>query len=197
MKAISGMVGITRGSVRICGIDALEQRERAMSQVGCLIDAPSLYEHLSAEENLALAARYYPEVSRPRIAEVLELVGMESYRRERVATFSYGMRQRLGISLALLARPQLLILDEPGSGMDIEGMVQIREIIKNSAAVGAAVLISSHLAFEVEQCATQVAIINSGKLHRVAPLQAIRADYPNVEEYYLAQVRQARGERAS
>ena len=196
MKAIAGLVQPTRGSAHICGINVTEQHEQAMRHTGCLIEAPALYVHMTAYQNLALAARFYKTVDEARIDEVLRLVEMEKYKKEKVSSFSLGMRQRIGLALALLSDPQLLILDEPVNGLDIEGMVYVRDVVKKTAEKGAAVLISSHLAHEIEQCATKAAVIYDGKLLSVESMEAILASFPSVEDYFLAQVAKMRGEVA-
>ena len=196
MKAIAGLVRITRGSARVCGIDVAERHEQAMRHTGCLIEAPALYEHMTAYQNLKLAARFYKTVDKARIDEVLRLVEMDKYRKDKVSSFSLGMRQRLGLALALLSDPELLILDEPANGLDIEGMVYVREVVKQSAGRGAAVLISSHLAHEIEQCATKAAILYGGKLLRVENMDTILASSPSLEDFFMAQVTKSRGEVA-
>ena len=188
MKAIAGLVQPTRGNVRICGIDAAKQHEKAMRHAGCLIEAPALYEHMTASQNLKLAARFNKTVDETRIDEVLRLVEMDRYKKDKAASYSLGMRQRLGLALALLSDPELLILDEPANGLDIEGMVYVREVIKKAADKGTAVLVSSHLAREIELCATKAAIIYDGRLLSVESMDAILASSPSLEDYFLAQV---------
>ena len=192
MKAIAGLVRPMRGSVSICGIDAIKHHEPAMKHTGCLIEAPALYDHMTATQNLKLAARYYKHVGAERIQEVLRLVEMDRYKKDKVVSYSLGMRQRLGLALAMLSSPELLILDEPANGLDIEGMVYVREVIKNAADKGAAVLVSSHLAHEIEQCATKAAIIYGGRLLCVESMEAILATSPGLEDYFLAQVAKMR-----
>jgi ABC-2 type transport system ATP-binding protein len=194
MKAIAGLVQPTNGSVRICGIDAIKYHELAMRHTGCLIEAPALYEHMTAYQNLKLAARFYKYIDDTRINEMLRLVEMEKYNKDKVTTYSLGMRQRLGLALALLSNPELLILDEPANGLDIEGMVYVRDVVKKSAANGAAVLISSHLASEIEQCATKVAIIYGGKLLCVESIETVLSVSPSLEDFFLAQVSKMRSE---
>ena len=196
MKAITGLVHPTRGTVRICGIDSTEHHEQAMRHVGCLIESPAIYEHMTASQNIKLAARFYPDVDDARIEEVLSLVEMEKYKKDKISSFSLGMRQRTGLALALLSNPKLLILDEPANGMDIEGMVYIRDIIKKAAENDAAVLVASHLAHEIELCATKAAIIYSGKLLCVESMDVILSSYESLEGFFLAQVAKMRGEVA-
>ena len=192
MKAIAGLFAPNRGSVHICGVDALENHEKAMRHTGCLIEAPSLYDHMTAYQNLKLAARFYRSVGEARINEVLKLVEMDRYKKDKVGSFSLGMRQRVGLALALLSGPELLILDEPANGLDIEGMVYVREVVKKTAENGAAVLISSHLAHEIELCATKAAVIYNGKLLCVEGMGAILESCSSLEEFFLAQVAKMR-----
>ena len=192
MKAIAGLVQPTRGSVRICGINAVKNHELAMKHTGCLIEAPALYDYMTAYQNLKLAARFYKSVDDTRINEVLRLVEMEKYRKDKVSTYSLGMRQRVGLALALLSDPELLILDEPANGLDIEGMVYVRDVVKKYAANGTAVLISSHLAHEIEQCATKVAVIYDGKLLCVEKMETVLSLSPSLEDFFLAQVSKMR-----
>ena len=194
MKAIVGLVQPTHGSVRICDINVAERHEEAMKHTGCLIEAPALYEHMTAYQNMKLAAQFYADVDEERIDEVLNMVEMTKFKKEKVSSFSLGMRQRIGLALALLSRPELLILDEPANGLDIEGMVYVREVIGKAAENGAAVLISSHLAHEIELCATKAAIIYDGKLLSVESMDTILASSPSLEDYFLAQVAKMRAE---
>jgi ABC-2 type transport system ATP-binding protein len=121
------------------------------------------------------------------------MVEMDKYKKEKVSSFSLGMRQRIGLALALLSRPGLLILDEPANGLDIEGMIYVREVVTKAAENGAAVLISSHLAHEIEQCATKVAVIYGGRLLCVESMEAVLASSPSLEDFFLAQVAKMRG----
>ncbi len=192
MKAICGLVQHNQGAVTICGIDAFTNHEKVMLRTGSLIEAPALFDHMSAYANMKMAARYYPGIGDERIDEVLRLCGMEKYKKDRVGTFSLGMRQRIGLALALLPSPELLILDEPANGLDIEGMVYIREVVKKTAETGTAVLISSHLAHEIELCATKAAIIYDGELLSVRAMGEILESNPSLEDYFLEQVAKLR-----
>ena len=194
MKAITGLVQPTGGCVRIYGINVTENHEQALANTGCLIEAPALYEHMTAYQNLKLASRFYDTVDDARINEVLQMMEMEKYQKEKVSTFSLGMRQRIGLALAFISRPGLLILDEPANGLDIEGMVYVREVVSKAAESGAAVLISSHLAHEIEQCATKAAIMYGGKLLSVETMDSILSSSPSLEDYFLAQVAKTRAE---
>jgi len=170
MKACTGLVKPTSGTVTIQGYDLDKNFEKAMAGVGALIEAPALFERLTAQKNLELATAYYPGLPENRIDEVLETVRMTRYRNDRVQSFSLGMRQRIGLALAFISNPGVLILDEPANGMDIEGMVDIREIVKDMAQQGAAVMISGHLAHEIQLCATKVGIMHEGNLINIAQM---------------------------
>jgi len=194
MKACLGLVKPNSGSVTIGEHNVQAEREAALREVGALIEAPALFERLTARKNLELAAAYYPGLPETRIDEVLELVELSRYQKDRVMSFSLGMRQRTGLALALISRPSVLILDEPANGLDIEGMVSVREIVKTAAAEGAAVMISSHLAHEIELCATKVALMHNGFLLKTAGMDEILASSPTLEDYYLGVVTSYRKE---
>jgi len=188
MKAIAGMIGVTSGSIRICGVDAIANHEEAMRYTGCLIESPALYAHTTVLRNLQMAARFYENVDDARVEEVLRLVGMDRYKNDKISVLSLGMRQRTGLAGALLSKPSLLILDEPANGLDIEGMVYIRETVKQAAADGAAVLISSHLANEIQLAATKAAVIHEGQLLGMLSMDEILKTFGSLEEYFLSKV---------
>jgi len=193
MKAIAGLVRVDSGEITVCGVDALTLHEDAMRHTSCLIEAPALYEHMSALRNLQLAARFYPFVDENRINDVLKMVEMYKYRHDKVHSLSLGMRQRVGLAAALLSSPELLILDEPANGLDIEGMMLVREVIKAAASKGSAVLVSSHLANEIQQCATKVAVMHSGRLLAIGSIDKILQSFANVEDFFMDVVGRRRG----
>jgi ABC-2 type transport system ATP-binding protein len=129
-----------------------------------MIESPSIYSHLTARENLNLLQKVY-RCPMPRIDEVLELVGLSHTGKKKAGQFSLGMKQRLAIAIALLAEPQLLILDEPTNGLDPKGIIEIRKLLKSlNRDRGITILISSHLLSEIERLVTHIGIINKGKL---------------------------------
>ncbi|MGI6576886.1 MAG: ABC transporter ATP-binding protein [Eubacteriales bacterium] len=194
MKAIVGLVHADSGSVKIFGHDAAIDFEKAMDRVGCLIEAPALYEYMTAAANLRLASRYYPNVTKQRIVDVLRLVRLDKYKKDKVGRFSLGMKQRLGLALALLSEPELLILDEPANGLDIEGIVEIREIILRLAKEkGITFLISSHIAAEIEKTCNKVAVLHEGEMLSFDNMEDALMRYPTLEDYYLEKVRDKRG----
>ena len=174
MKVAAGLIHADDGEVSIFGADILREYEAAAEKVGCLIEAPALYGHMSALKNLRLAA--LTRMPRAEVADecmrVLRLVHLERYAADRSSRFSLGMRQRLGIALAMLGSPELLMLDEPANGLDIEGMVEIREMIRELAEKhGRAVLISSHLAAELEKTCTRVVVLHNGEMLADVPME--------------------------
>jgi ABC-2 type transport system ATP-binding protein len=194
MKAIVGLVHANAGSVRIFGCDISTDFECAMERVGCLIEAPAIYENMTAAKNLKLAARYYPNIDEKRITDVLRVVRLDKYKKDKVGRFSLGMKQRLGLALALLSEPELLILDEPANGLDIEGIVEIREIILRLAEEkGITFLISSHIAVEIEKTCNKVVVLHEGEMLSLDSMEDALKRNPTLEDYYLEKVREKRG----
>ena len=192
MKAIAGLVTISKGNIQVCGVDAVSRHEAAMRHTGCLIEAPALYEYMTVERNLKMAAQFYNHVGDQRIEEVLHMVEMHKYKNDKIGALSLGMRQRVGIAAALLSMPSLLILDEPANGLDIEGMIYVREVVKQVASNGSAVLISSHLANEIQLCATKVAVIHGGRLLVVAEMDTVLKSFASLEDFFLEQINKYR-----
>ena len=170
MRLLTGLIHPDAGSIEILGRPFGRRDRRHLFDVGALIESPSFYPYLSARENLrALAATGAPTRA-TRIEELLELVGLLDRARDKVQTYSLGMKQRLGIAAALLSDPRLLLLDEPSNGLDPAGIVAMRETLKNLAASGKTVFVSSHILGEVEQLADVLGIIASGRLVREGPI---------------------------
>ena len=174
LKMILGLVRPTAGSIRVLG----RQMNRAnrltvLRQVGSLIESPSYYGHLTGEENLRIVQtlRGVPEKN---IREVLQIVRLDGQRGKKVAHYSLGMKQRLGLAAALLGYPKLLILDEPTNGLDPAGIQEMRELICDlPGRFGMTVVVSSHLLSEIDQMADHVAIIREGELVFQDTLEAL------------------------
>jgi ABC-2 type transport system ATP-binding protein len=165
-----GLIAPTSGSVEILGMEVRRHRTEILPRVGALVESPALYGYLSGRDNLRAVGDLLGGVSEKRVDEVLEIVSLKGRDRDRVRTYSMGMKQRLGLALALLNNPDLLILDEPANGLDPAGIVEMRDLLRGLAASGKTVFISSHVLSEVQQICTRVAIINHGRLIRVAPV---------------------------
>lgn len=157
---LTGMLHPTSGSIRF---DGHEWSRKDLDSIGALIETPPLYDNLTAEENLKVRTTMLglPE---SRIGEVLQTVDLTNTGRKRAGQFSMGMKQRLGIALALLNDPRLLILDEPTNGLDPLGIQELRELIRSFPGQGITVILSSHILSEVEMTADHIGIIAGGRL---------------------------------
>jgi ABC-2 type transport system ATP-binding protein len=159
-----GQVWPTRGEVKICGHDVTTHRARALQKVGAIFEAPAFYDYLSGQRNLEILSHYSAPTSTERIREVVDWVGLTNRVESKVRTYSHGMRARLAIAQALLPQPELLILDEPGSGLDPEGIAEMRQTIARlHRELGLTILLSSHLLGEVEQLCSRIAVLNQGR----------------------------------
>lgn len=175
LKMLLGLAKPTKGNIVILGKDFYKNRRCILNQTGSLIESPSYYGHLTGLENMRVMQRLR-DVPNRNVLEVLEIVRLENQKDKKVAQYSLGMKQRLGIAMALLAFPKLLILDEPTNGLDPAGIGEIRELIKSlPQKYGITVLISSHLLSEIEQIATSVGIINDGKLLFQGSMDTLRS----------------------
>ena len=161
---ILGLLHPTAGSITMFADPLTPSQTRPLRRVGALVGAPSLVPFLSARKNLELLAQLNPELPSERVNEILEIVGLHDAADRRAGQFSSGMKQRLGLGMALLHKPELLILDEPTNGMDPAGMREIRNLITNLSDRGVTVFLSSHLLHEVEQICDQVAVLKQGKI---------------------------------
>ncbi len=165
IRMVTGLTPITSGDVRICGYSVKYAYQKAIAYVGGIIEMPQLYPYLSGMKNLKLFAEFYGKAATKRINNIVKLVGMENRIHDRVSTYSLGMKQRLGIAQALLNKPKLLILDEPTNGLDPNGIVEMRHILRTLAEKeNMAIIISSHNLAELEQMCDVIGLINNGKL---------------------------------
>jgi len=164
IRMVLGLIAPTGGSVDILNKDIAFYRAEILPRVGALVETPALYLYMSGRDNLRAVGSALGGVPKARIDYVLELVGLQNRQKDRVRTYSLGMKQRLGVAMALLQDPELLVLDEPANGLDPAGIVEMRDLMHNLSAAGKTVFISSHLLPEVQQICTKVAIINLGKL---------------------------------
>lgn len=165
IRMILHLIFPTEGDVEIFGESLKETGQRALANVGAVVEKPAFYGHLSALRNMEILGGLQKPVTRRRIMKYLERVGLADRAGDPVKTYSHGMNQRLGLALILLKEPQLIILDEPTTGLDPQGMKEVRELILElSRERGVTVLLSSHLLYEVEMIATRMAIIHHGRL---------------------------------
>ncbi len=159
-----GLVHPTAGEVSVLGERVTPSHTHALKQLGALLGAPAFVPYLSAWDNIELVARLSPGVDKKRIAEVLELVGMTGTAGKKVSKFSTGMKQRIGLAMALVHRPRFVILDEPTNGLDPAGMREIRQLLRSLVENGTSVLLSSHLLNEVQQVCDRIAVLNKGRV---------------------------------
>ncbi|MFV8827685.1 ABC transporter ATP-binding protein [Alkalihalobacterium sp. APHAB7] len=179
IRMIVGLISISEGDIYINGKHISKEFEKAIAHTGAIVENPEMYSYLSGIENLRQYARMVDGVGEERIKEVIELVGLTDRIKEKVKTYSLGMRQRLGIAQALLHSPSLLILDEPTNGLDPAGIREIRDYLRRLAhEEGLAVLVSSHLLSEMELMCDRIGIIQDGKM---IDIKTVR-DFVNEEE---------------
>jgi len=167
----------TSGWVEVLGRDVHEHRAEVLPRVGALVETPALYPYLSGRQNLRAFGHMLGGVPDARLDEVLDVVGLAGRQRDRVRSYSLGMKQRLGVAIALLNDPDLLVLDEPANGLDPAGIVEMRDLLRQLAAAGKTVFISSHVLAEVQQICDRVAIIDQGRLVRVATVADLVASH--------------------
>lgn len=181
LKMVLGLIRPTDGNVKVFGKDFEGNRQLILSQTGSLIESPSYYAHLSGLENMRIVQRLR-DIPEKNVSEALKIVRLENQKDKKVGQYSLGMKQRLGIAMALLSIPKLLILDEPTNGLDPAGIGEIRELIKSlPKRYGMTVLISSHLLSEIEQIATSVGIINDGNMMFQGNMDELKnKSHPNI-----------------
>jgi ABC-2 type transport system ATP-binding protein len=165
IRMIVGLIGITEGDIAIAGKSIKTEFEQAVSHIGAIVENPEMYKFLTGYQNLLHYARMTQGVTKDKISEVVELVGLAERIHDKVKTYSLGMRQRLGLAQCLLHDPDVLILDEPTNGLDPAGIREIRDHLRMLAREqDMAVIVSSHLLSEMEMMCDRIAIIQNGKL---------------------------------
>lgn len=170
-----GQVWPTAGDVKICGHDIAGNRRLALQKVGAIFETPVFYDYLSGWRNLEILSHYTARCSPARIREVIAWVGLSGREKGAVKTYSHGMRARLALAQALLPQPELLILDEPGDGLDPEGIHEMRQtILRLRRELGLTILLSSHLLSEMEQLCTSIAVMNQGRKVFEGPMAETR-----------------------
>ena len=165
IRMVLGLVRPTSGSITLLGADMSRASLKALRRTGAIVESPAFYERLSGRQNLRLFSAMSGGASTQRINEILDIVGLRSRANDQVRVYSHGMRQRLGIALALLPNPEFVILDEPTDGLDPQGIHEVRTLITRLRDdLGLTVMLSSHMLHEVEQICNRVAIIDQGKM---------------------------------
>ena len=166
IRMILSLIRPDAGEIKVFGMPLPANRAEIMSRIGCIVEKPDFYKYLNAEKNLEILSRFSGKpVSGVRIGEILDFVGLAGRGKDKVSGYSHGMKQRLGLAQALLHDPDLIILDEPTTGLDPQGIIDIRQLILYlSREKGKTVFLSSHILHELELVASRLAILNKGKL---------------------------------
>jgi ABC-2 type transport system ATP-binding protein len=175
MRILTGLIRADGGAVELFGKEYHQGDRRRLFNVGALVETPSFYPFLSGRQNLRELSADGAHVSKGRVDELLELMGLRDRANDKYQSYSLGMKQRLGIAAALLNDPQLLLLDEPANGLDPAGIVAMRETLRHLAAIGKTVFVSSHILGEVRQMADVVGIIAAGRLVQEGPIESLLA----------------------
>ena len=175
IKLILGLQSIDSGHVSINGYDIKKNFEKAISQVGAIVESPDLYMNLTGYQNLKLIANYYKNITDENLMKIVKVVGLENRINDKVSKYSLGMRQRLGIAQALINSPSVLILDEPTNGLDPEGIKELRTLLVQLAhEYQMAIFISSHNLSELESFCTKVVIIRSGSIIETTDIKSLK-----------------------
>lgn len=180
LRLLLGLLIRQRGAISMFGLPFDQHRLAILRRVGSLIESPSLYDHLTARENLAVWQTIF-RTPAARLTEVLDLVGLAHTGRKRVSQFSLGMKQRLSLAVALLHSPDLLILDEPTNGLDPAGIVDMRALLVTlNQERGTTIVISSHLLAEIDKLVTHAGIINHGEMVFEGPMAELKSKQDQV-----------------
>ena len=177
MRIITGMTTPSDGQVFICGHSVQKDFEKAIANIGATIENTNLYGYMTAKQNLTYFASLYPNVSKDRVVDTLEIVGLKDRMNEPVKNYSLGMRQKLGLAQAMLHEPELLVLDEPTNGLDAESVIKLRQILRKLVAEkNIAILLSSHNLSEVEQLCDTVAFVDHGSVVETRTMNKIKQE---------------------
>jgi ABC-2 type transport system ATP-binding protein len=192
MRVLLGLTHADAGTMSILGHPVPKERDKALARVGAIVDEPRFHQHLTGRENLAMLATSRERAASDRIDPSLDRVGLGGRADDKVAGYSMGMRQRLGVAACLLGDPELLILDEPMNGLDPAGMSDMREMILSFVDEGRTVVLSSHLLDEVQRTCDSVAIVDRGTVIRQGPITELLSGTSVVVEVECSEPERAR-----
>jgi ABC-2 type transport system ATP-binding protein len=187
IKMLTGQLRPTSGEAQVMGCDVVEEREQLKPQIGVVFDSQNIYERSSARDNLRFYARLY-RIKKARVEEVLAQVGLTDRARDKVKTYSNGMKQRLVIARALLHKPKVLFLDEPTRGLDPNVARGIRAVVVDLAKQGMTVFLTTHYMEEADQLSDRVAIIDQGRIVALDTPENLKAEYGEDEKTTLEDV---------
>ncbi|NFB56107.1 ATP-binding cassette domain-containing protein [Clostridium botulinum] len=191
IRLLTGLIKPTNGEILINRIDINKDRKRALLKLGAIVEYPIFFEYMTGREILKNLVRLHPNIPKEerekRVDEVLELVDLKYREKDKVSTYSLGMKQRLGIAQALLGKPEIIILDEPANGLDPIGIKDLRDIIlKLNRELKITFLVSSHLLDELKKFSSRIIIINNGQLKFKGSLEELLSmGEENIEEVFL------------
>jgi ABC-2 type transport system ATP-binding protein len=193
LQAMAGWLGADRGEVRWNGVSVTDRPDLTKPHMGLMIGQPAPYPYLTGYEYLKCYHKLYPGVDEERIQQTLELVGMSKHRQLRMKKYSTGMKQRIELAAAMLHRPQLLLLDEPFSGMDIEGRREMATMLRGLVAeVGMSMIVSSHQVLDMEDWITHACVLYESRHVDTGNVAQIRESYASVEDYYMDVISEGR-----
>lgn len=184
IKIVMGFLKADSGKILVDGMHLKKNYEKCMARLGGIVENPEMYKELSGRTNLEMYARLHDGVTKERIQQVIQLVGMEARINDKVKKYSLGMKQRVGLAQALLHRPSVLIMDEPTNGLDPAGIKDLRDIFKKLAhEENIAVIVSSHMLSEMEQMCDRVAVIHKGQILTQKPIADFIRDVSGSSRY--------------
>lgn len=186
LKMITGIVHPTSGSILY---EDKPWTRKNLEEIGALIESPAIYSNLNAVENLNIACTLFG-LPKTHSQEILDIIGLKNSGKKKTKNFSMGMKQRLGVGMALINNPKLLILDEPTNGLDPIAIGELRELIKSFPSKGITVVLSSHILSEVEKVADEIAIISNGTIGYMGEI----SEEDNLENLFLEIVKRNKGE---
>lgn len=193
LQAMAGWLATDRGEARWNGASVADRPDLTRPHMGLMIGEPSPYPYCTGYDYLKCYHKLYPGIDEARIRQTLELVGMTKHQHLKIKKYSTGMKQRIELASVLLHRPKLLLLDEPFSGMDIEGKREITMVLRGLVSdSGMSVIVSSHQVHDIEDWITQACIIHEGRHVHTAGSVKIRESFASVEDYYLHHIAQER-----
>ncbi|MGB9679705.1 MAG: ABC transporter ATP-binding protein [Thermoanaerobacteraceae bacterium] len=184
LKIITGLMKPDQGRIIINGFDLSKNHDEAISNIGAIIENPSLYEYLSGIDNLKIVAKMR-SINYKELDKIIDIIGLKDRINDKVKKYSLGMKQRLAIGCAIVSSPKVLILDEPTNGLDPTGIIELREFLKILSTKDTTILISSHQLSEIEQICNKVAFINNGKILMEDSVENILKNKINLEEKYI------------
>ncbi|MDB4866898.1 MAG: yhcH [Cohnella sp.] len=189
IRLMVGLMALSAGDIQITGHSIKNEFPEAITQVGAIVENPEMYKFLTGYQNLLHYARMNPQVTKHRIDEVVELVGLNGRIHDKVRKYSLGMRQRLGVAQAVMHRPKLLVLDEPTNGLDPAGIRELRDYLRRLAAdEGTAVFVSSHMLSEMELMCDRVAILQKGQIIDIRSIRTTSEDTARAAEQVAFEV---------